>query len=184
MSEQWIGRNLKQARNNAGLSLSIAAELTGVSKAMLGQIERGESSPTLATLWKICTGLRLPFSSLLSAPGTLSESPTASHKIEEGPLFRALFPFDPKTGCEVFLHELPARWEHLSDAHDEGVIEDIYVVEGAVEILVGSDWVRAERDQAIRFNADQPHGYRNPLDTPSRVHNTIHYPGLIKLGQE
>ena len=145
MSEQWIGRNLKQARNHAGLSLSKTAELTGVSKAMLGQIERGESSPTLATLWKICTGLCLPFTALISAPGTVLESPPTNHLIENGPPFRALFPFDPRTGCEVFLHTLPAHWEHLSDAHDEGVIEDIFVVEGAAEILVGTEWIRVEQ---------------------------------------
>lgn len=39
--------------------------MTGVSKAMLGQIERGESSPTVTTLWKIATGLQVSFSSLL-----------------------------------------------------------------------------------------------------------------------
>nr|WP_321444685.1 XRE family transcriptional regulator [uncultured Cohaesibacter sp.] len=184
MSEEWIGHNLKQVRNDGGLSLSRASELTGVSKAMLGQIERGESSPTLATLWKICRGLRLPLTALISAPGAVAASGPSDekshHQIVDGPPFRALFPFDPNTGCEVFLHDLPAHWEHVSDAHDDGVMEDIFVVEGAVDILVGDEWIRVERNQALRFQADQPHGYRNPLDQPSRFHNTIHYPHRIK----
>lgn len=44
------------------------AELTGVSKTMIGQIERGESTPTITTLWKIANGLKVSFSELIYAP--------------------------------------------------------------------------------------------------------------------
>lgn len=58
-----IGKHLKNIRQNRELSLDEAAEMTGVSKPMLGQIERGQSSPTITTLWKIATGLKVPLSS-------------------------------------------------------------------------------------------------------------------------
>lgn len=178
MTGPQVGQNLKRARSQAELSLSKAAEVTGVSKAMLGQIERGESSPTLATLWKLCKGLQLPLTALIGAPDAMTtQGPSPIHQqINEGPLFRTLFPFDPKTGCEVFLHDLSPGWEHLSAAHSDGVVEDVFVIEGAVEILIGETWERLESNQALRFNADQPHGYRNPLGITSRFHNTIHYP--------
>lgn len=57
-----IGSKLKEIRNKRELSLDEAAKLTGVSKAMLGQIERGQSNPTVSTLWKISTGLKVSFS--------------------------------------------------------------------------------------------------------------------------
>ena len=60
-----IAANLKRIRKEKKLSLDNAAEMTGVSKSMLGQIERGESSPTVATLWKIATGLHISFTALL-----------------------------------------------------------------------------------------------------------------------
>ena len=56
-----IAHHLQSVRKARGLSLDKTAQLTGVSKAMLGQIERGESSPTIATLWKIATGLACSF---------------------------------------------------------------------------------------------------------------------------
>ncbi len=59
---QHLSQALKQLRQANGWSLTLAAARTGVSKAMLGQIERGESSPTIATLWKIATGFNVPFS--------------------------------------------------------------------------------------------------------------------------
>ena len=55
---QHLAQRLKGLRSELGWSLDVAARETGVSKAMLGQIERGESSPTVATLWKIATGFR------------------------------------------------------------------------------------------------------------------------------
>ena len=60
-----LAQRLKGLRAELGWSLDVAARETGVSKAMLGQIERGESSPTVATLWKIATGFRVSFSSFI-----------------------------------------------------------------------------------------------------------------------
>lgn len=65
---QIIGENLKKARYDRELSLDKTSNLTGVSKAMLGQIERGESNPTVATLWKITNGLEITFSSFQDLP--------------------------------------------------------------------------------------------------------------------
>ncbi len=57
-----IGERLKEIRNTRQLTLDDVAKLTGVSKPMLGQIERGQSSPTINILWKISTGLKIPLS--------------------------------------------------------------------------------------------------------------------------
>ena len=65
-----VSQNLKKIRDEKKLSLDKLAELTGVSKSMLAQIERGESSPTIAVVWKIANGLKISFTSLLSAPQT------------------------------------------------------------------------------------------------------------------
>lgn len=68
-----IGKHLKNIRQNRELSLDEAAEMTGVSKPMLGQIERGQSSPTITTLWKIATGLKVPLSSFLQETRLFSD---------------------------------------------------------------------------------------------------------------
>ena len=88
-----------------GLSLSKVAEMTGVSKAMLGQIERGESSPTIATLWKIAKGFQLPLSALIGSE-TLRDTPSSDvfrtvtfpGSIE----VKIVFPFDPALRAETF----------------------------------------------------------------------------------
>lgn len=63
-----LAHNLKSLREQRKLSLDKVAELTGISKTMLGQIERGESSPSITTVWKIANGLKLSFTSLIHEP--------------------------------------------------------------------------------------------------------------------
>ncbi|MEB9453351.1 helix-turn-helix transcriptional regulator, partial [Bacillus cereus] len=63
-----LAKNLKSIREKEKLSLEKVSQLTGVSKTMIGQIERGESSPTLTTIWKIANGLKVSFTSLINNP--------------------------------------------------------------------------------------------------------------------
>ena len=62
-----LANNMKLLREQRKLSLDKVAEMTGISKTMLGQIERGESSPSITTVWKIANGLKLS-TSLINEP--------------------------------------------------------------------------------------------------------------------
>ena len=103
-----ISENLRQIRKEKKLSLDSMAEQTGVSKSMLGQIERGESSPTVATLWKIATGLHISFTALLEGRQTetqLIRKGEVSPLLSDEGRFR-LFPFFP--------YDAERRFEMLS----------------------------------------------------------------------
>lgn len=178
-----ISLTLKALRKEKGWSLDKAAEKTGVSKAMLGQIEREESSPTIATLWKIASGFNTSFSSFIAEQNVPLQKPIhrkgrtkqihpADKKIKVMPLF----PFDKQLNCEIFTIELLPSCEHLSAPHQQGVIEHIVVVEGKLEILVGGKWQPLNKGEGLRFNASQTHGYRNLSKKIARFHDVIHYP--------
>ena len=176
-----ISLNLKQLRKERGWSLDRTADETGVSKAMLGQIERGESSPTIVTLWKIAGGFHTPFSVFLEKPsGKASRSRNKGssffHSEDEKMHVKPIFPFDPKLRFEMFVIQLLPHYEHLSVPHEKGVVEHIVVVEGEIEVLVESKWKRLTRGESIQFEAHQPHGYRNPSEHASIFHDIIHYP--------
>ena len=69
-----IGNNLQQLRKEQGLSLDQLALKTGVSKAVLSQLENGKANPTINTIWKIATALHVTYSALLgAAPGKMSK---------------------------------------------------------------------------------------------------------------
>src|SRR3954466_10696432 len=62
-----VGENLHRLRAQRGLSLEKLAQQSGVSRAMLGQIELGQSAPTINVLWKVASGLGVTFSALLTS---------------------------------------------------------------------------------------------------------------------
>ncbi len=176
-----IGERLKEIRNTRHLTLDEAAELTGVSKPMLGQIERGQSSPTINVLWKISTGLKIPLSFFCRQPETeytvagLSEKEMI--KEEDGGM-RAypLFPFNPARNLEVFYIEFDAGVMHDSFPHVAGVEEYILPVQRTLKMVIGGKEVFLQKGQSIRFGADVPHAYHNVSDEVCTVYNVIFYP--------
>ena len=176
-----VGRRLRRLRQHYRWSLDRAAEASGVSKAMLGQIERGESSPTVATLWKISTGFEVPMSSLIEDSPLDGEVKRGQENrrllLSEGEPeeWKPLFSYDPLTGIEVFVIDLPVGHEHLSPAHQEGVTEYIVVVSGELAINLTGQWQVLSAGEGIRFDASQAHGYRNNGQAVCSFHNVIHY---------
>ena len=178
-----LGQTLKALRTSREWSLALAAKQTGVSKAMLGQIERGESSPTVATLWKIATGFNVPFSLFISAstPQTSSAVQCSSKAVnwqQQNATMQVtpLFSFDPELGFDMLAIELAAGAVSHSAAHDLGVVEHVVVISGTLSLAVNDEWYRLPAGQGLRFRADCPHSYRNDTNTPVHFQSLIHYP--------
>ena len=175
-----IGANLAEIRKQRGLSLDKVAELSGVSKAMVSQIERGESNPTVATLWKVALGLRIAFSELITekrTPVEVVRSADIPPVIDDaaGLKIFPLFPFEQDHHFEMCLVTLDPSASHASDPHATHTEEYIFVIEGAIEITIGGDAYRLETGDAIHTHADKPHFYRNLADKPVRFLNIIYY---------
>lgn len=178
-----LAEELRRQRKARGWSLDQAALASGVSKAMLGQIERGESSPTVATLWKIASGFECSLSKFIASPLPASQAPLfrdAQHvrtkPASDEMLVAPLFPFDPRMGFELLELTLLPGYVRQSEAHAVGVVEHLTVLRGSVDVLIEGQWHSLVEGQAVRFAADHPHGYRNLHDASAVCHNLIHYP--------
>ena len=166
--------HLKAIRKQKGLSLTAAAELTGVSKAMLGQIERAESSPTIATLWKIASGLETSFSALFAnEPALRTSEQTFPH--DEKMKVKTLFPFQADTRLEMFEITLSDHHQQMSTAHGVGVIEMIHLISGQLKIFFDDRWHPLAKGESLRFYSDQPHGYEAVTET-CVFQNIVCYP--------
>ncbi|NQX68936.1 helix-turn-helix transcriptional regulator [Paenibacillus alba] len=178
---KMVGRKLLNIRKTRGLSLDQVAELTGVSKAMLGQIERGDSNPTISVLWKIVSGLQISFTSLIEEDQpkiTIVRAAELSPFEEEDGNYRAypLFPFHPQKSFEVYTVEMEAGCFHASDPHNEGVEEYILMVSGKLEVTIAQESYTLGAQDAIHFSADRPHIYKNVSDTKVVYKTLIYYP--------
>ena len=63
-----VSKTIRRLREEHKLSMYELAKLSGVSKSMLAQIERGDGNPTRSTLWKISNGMNVPFDALTVRP--------------------------------------------------------------------------------------------------------------------
>jgi len=163
-----VGDNLRRLRGQRKLSLEALAQLSGVSRAMLGQIELGQSAPTINVLWKIARALQVTFSALISARA--SGGPQLLRAAESKLLTshdrtfssRALFPFDGPRRVEFYELRLAPGAEERAEAHAPGTSENLALTAGSLEIETIDGVLRLETGDAVVFEADAPHAYRNP----------------------
>lgn len=176
-----VGRNLQAIRKARGLSLDQVADLTGVSKGMLGQIERGDSNPTISILWKIVNGLHISFTTLIEE-GNSSVKYISFENLEplladeSGYHAYPLLPFDQNKKFEIYTVELEPGCTHPSESHNEGVEEYILMMQGAVQVSFQQESYQLKAGDALHFTADQPHEYENISDGKSMYHVIIYYP--------
>ena len=172
--KQQIAAHLKSLRKSKGISLDATAKLTGVSKAMLGQIERQESSPTIAVLWKIASGLETSFSAFFAAPNTHQPEQAA---FPEDPNMKVstLFPYQSDTAMEMFNIELSSHHTQMSSAHSCGVIEHIHVLSGTLSVYFDKEWHELKAGENVRFFSDQEHGYK-AISEQAVFQNIVCYP--------
>lgn len=163
---ETVAANLQRLREERNLSLSALADLTGVSKSMLRQIEVGESSPTVATLWKIANGLRVPFTALIRdrEPGVTIGSFTAGELLTgdtEGYRLYPLIVFDPERNYEAYYAEIDPGVHLDAEPHQGDAEEHVFVLGGAIDMTVGEDTHRIAAQQYISFQATVHHHYHN-----------------------
>ncbi|WP_434668807.1 helix-turn-helix domain-containing protein [Klebsiella sp. B345] len=171
---QHLATTLKSLRQQRGWSLSRLAEETGVSKAMLGQIERNESSPTVATLWKIATGLNVPFSTFIVADA--STTPSAFDPQQQAMVVTPVFPWDPELRFDHFSITLAPGALSESTPHEKGVIEHVVVIDGVLDLCLQGEWHVLAPGEGRRFAGDLAHAYRNSGGQTAHFHSLIHYP--------
>ncbi|HVI40274.1 MAG TPA: XRE family transcriptional regulator [Anaerovoracaceae bacterium] len=175
-----VASNLKAIRENKKLSLDQVAKLTGVSKSMLGQIERGEVNPTISVVWKIANGLKISFTSLLDRAKSDVE---VVRKCEVTPLIEdeekffnyPIFTFDERRRFEQYLIEIKPGGSMKAEPHLIGTEEFVTAFGGEVSITVAEKEFKLADGDSIHFKSDMSHSYRNNGDKTVHLHMTIFY---------
>jgi len=163
-----LAKRLKEIRKSKGLSLEATAKLSGVSRSMLSQIERRESSPTIATLWSLARALQVDFAELLDderADGMIKEimlahrTPTIDSQ-GEGCRIRILSSPDQAGQLEVYEIQFSANGRLVSEPHQQGCCEHLTVLEGSLSVSAGEETAELSVGDTIRYAADCNHAIR------------------------
>lgn len=177
-----VAQNLQRLRSKRYLSLDALARLSGVSRAMLAQIESGRSVPSIKVLCKIAKGLKVSVAAFLETRAfegvELLPAQQSKRLVSPDGSFtsRALFPFDRSRQTEFYEIRLSPLGEEQSQGHAAGVQENLVVAQGVLEISVNEERYLLSPGDSILFYADQPHRYRNPADSDAVAYLVITHP--------
>ena len=176
-----VAKNIKRLREEKKLSMDELVRLSGVSKSMLAQIERGDGNPTISTLWKISNGMKVPFDALTvrpKSPYEIVKTAEIQPLLEDGGKVRnySLFPDNENRRFAVYYLELEegSYWE--SEPHLRGTTEFITIFTGKIEILADGQSFIVEKGESIRFRADTIHSYKNIGNETAILHMILFNP--------
>ena len=164
-----LGSRVRALREAMGLSLRDLADRTGVSAPMLSQVERGETSPTLAVAARIAGGLELSLSQLLrldeSGHVVVIRDGEGRSRLRGGHRVDELTPALPGQRADVSLHTLEpgAATGGPGDPpiHEPGSRETVYVHSGSVTLVIDGDEHELATGDSVTFDADLPHHLEN-----------------------
>lgn len=174
-----IAMNLKQLRTERSLTLGQLAKESGVSKAILSDMEKGESNPTINTIIKVSKGLNVPYSRLMEGvepESTLVRQQETVMQANENHHYRIFcyFTTSPKRNFELFRVELDPNSSNVSIAHPPKSQEYLYVLEGELTLETETESYTLHPGDSLGFASSVPHTYHN-RQTEQAVFLCINY---------
>ncbi len=173
--DRRLGERLKAARQRHGMTLDELAQRTGVSRAMISRIERGESSPTATVLVRLGSGLGLTLSALLeegygNGPLARRAAQPVWRDPASGYLRRNVSPRGTGSGFEIVEVELPAGAEVRLDgaAGAPALDQQIWVLRGQLDLTVESTRHELSQGDCLQMHLRGAIVYRNPGTEPVR----------------
>lgn len=161
-----IAENLKRLRNERNLSLGQLSELSTLSKVIISQIEKGETNPTINTIWKIAAALNVPYTSLLEQQQqnayVIKKSDIVSQLTDdEHYRLYCYYSNTPHRNFELFQMELDEGYRYTSVGHLEKSEEYVMVLEGQLTLEVNNETFILCANDTITFTASAKHTYFN-----------------------
>lgn len=176
-----IAFNLKKLRTERNLSLGQLAAESGISKTMLSDIEKGNSNPTINTIWKIANGLKVPYTKLID--GVDGETTVVSRKetmeqTGETKAYRVYcyFTTTPTRNFELFYCELDRHSSNQSIGHSEKAQEYIYVIRGELTLDTENGEFILQEGDSMAFDSSISHTYINQKEEMAAFIVINYYP--------
>lgn len=162
-----LGKTIQRLRKNYNLSLSELAEQSGVAKSIISQIERNETNPTLATIWRLSQALDISIERFLVD----SDDEPVIEKISKGDT-PILLSDDGKVRLAIIGWLKTVEWLQWydvhaeaggvldSDSHQRGSVECLSVLQGTFEVEVGGETETVRMGETLRYRCDRQHVVR------------------------
>jgi len=171
-----LGKTIQRLRKAYNLSLSDLAEQSGVAKSIISQIERNETNPTLATVWRLSQALDMSVERVLASTDEapfvekLTRADTPILVSEDG-LCRLSIIGWIKTVEWLQYYDFHAEpgGELDSDGHQRGSVECLTILSGTLEVEVAGAVESVKEGETVRYRCDRRHIIRNRGTAPAHA---------------
>ena len=171
-----LGKTIQRLRKAYNLSLSELAEQSGVAKSIISQIERNETNPTLATIWRLSQALDISIERVLATSDDepfiqkSSKADTPNLVSDDGKMRLGIIGWI-KTVEWLQWYDVNSDPGGVldSDGHQRGSVECLSVLEGEFEVEVSDVVQRAKAGETLRYRCDRPHTVRCVGTSPGRA---------------
>ena len=170
-----VGENIKRIRKSKKLSMERTAELSGVSRSMLGQIARGEANPSVAILGRLARALKVPAEVLLENDDfqtlqLVRELDTKPVRMDGGKaVLRPSFPYDDTTRQENYFLDLYISARYAPEPSVPGCVCHATVLSGTVSLTAEGEPFQLLEWVVLRFAADRPYAFTNMTNSTARL---------------
>ena len=165
---EHICRRVKSMRKSRGWTLEQLAALSGVSRSMLSQIERGTANPTLAVAYRIAHAFGMTLGSLVDTPSgapqidvIVAEDQSYLFRDDEDCRIRTLSPLQLEKDVEFYELTLRPGGTLASAAHFGGTREFLTIEKGSVRLTAGEESRELKKGDSAHYPADVPHKIEN-----------------------
>ena len=160
------------------MTLDTLAKASGVSKSMLSQVERGQTNPTLATVWALAAAMKVDVSELIGVRHSeqrvrieiASASFTPEIRTEDGLcVLRILSPADRADNLEWYELNVAPGGALVSAPHVRGTREHLTVLNGTLDVTAATETHHVPEGATARYPADIEHALRNKGKRPAKA---------------
>ncbi len=178
-----IGTTIQEIRKEKKMTLGVLSEKSGVSKAMLSQIESDKVNPTIATVWKIATGLGVDINDLTRVISITRRNFTLTKKDDisvldcdqEGVHLKTLTSVTMIDDLEMYLITFKPGSVLKSMPHFPGTEEFLTLLEGELKVNAGESDTVMQRGDFLAYHSDIEHSITNSGKTEAVVHMVVRY---------
>ena len=171
-----LGATVLRLRKAYNLSLSELSQQSGVAKSIISQIERNETNPTLATIWRLAHALDASIEGLLQSAQDApflektARADTPMLVSDDGKCRLAIIGWI-KTVEWLQAYEFYAEPGGVleSEARQRGSVESLSLREGELCVEVAGVKETVKAGETLRYRCDRPHVIRNSGTTPAQA---------------
>ena len=175
-TSQSIGKKIRLARQERGLSLQELAGQAGCSDEYLEWVEEDQVAPPVSLLLQLAKAMQLDSGTFLK-DGDLPEKRLKEvAKRTEHYSYQTLTPHEADKHLMAFSINIPPQTAHEGVGYQHEGEEFVYVLKGEVELIVGKEIKRLVKKESHRFNANLDHHLSNPGDVETELLVILYVP--------